>query len=494
MGMLNDKLRVYLITASFQEKDERIYKSLLSNGNETLQIIEMPNQTSYPITEEDVFDPKFYKGERLDINYITPILQKIVKSRSNENGLVFLPTSFFIDKAYEALVDIHENVFVMKLNRDTFNKEYNKQINDYLEFFVDKLSKGKYKYLIISTNIAESSITFPVLNYVVDFGLKNSFVYDYKTKISKMDISIMTKNSQIQRKGRVGRRLQGHYICAYDKSKLDDFYNKLEHENITDQVIDIIKSLKDKSTEVFKDVKRIFELKDDVISIYLDDLKAIDFIDTKSSIDTSIQFTKVFYDMIEFEKQLNSFNLIKSNIYFLYYYPTEEACKLVSLNSINALKEVYKLIDIPFDFKSDIISALYALKTNKQVVSTYNARMALRKMDDILPLLQYTYDNDELKFEFVKNRYQFDKAQKKYMSANVVRRMNEKSQLLFDKLKEIKSEKHSALVDQAITRAFYFNRTTNLDKLSKIKYYEIAYYFESTVKSQFILGHRLKEK
>jgi hypothetical protein len=63
--------------------------------------------------------------------------------------------------------------------------------------------------VIISTSIAESSITVPDVKYVIDFGLTKVFHCDETTNFSSLKIEWASKSNMNQRKGRAGRVSNG---------------------------------------------------------------------------------------------------------------------------------------------------------------------------------------------------------------------------------------------------------------------------------------------
>ena len=63
--------------------------------------------------------------------------------------------------------------------------------------------------IILSTNIAESSITIPDCIYVIDFCLTKQLNYNPKNMMEKLEIVWASKASLDQRTGRVGRVAPG---------------------------------------------------------------------------------------------------------------------------------------------------------------------------------------------------------------------------------------------------------------------------------------------
>lgn len=80
--------------------------------------------------------------------------------------------------------------------------------------------------VIISHTIAESSITFPHLKMVINFGIRRYMIYDPQKHISTLTRQWCSKASCIQREGRVGRISEGtaiHLFMKQDHEKLADF-------------------------------------------------------------------------------------------------------------------------------------------------------------------------------------------------------------------------------------------------------------------------------
>lgn len=68
---------------------------------------------------------------------------------------------------------------------------------------------AEMRKVILSTNIAESSITVPDIRYVIDFCLTKTMVCDPETNYSSLQMQWASKANCKQRKGRAGRVAQG---------------------------------------------------------------------------------------------------------------------------------------------------------------------------------------------------------------------------------------------------------------------------------------------
>jgi len=63
--------------------------------------------------------------------------------------------------------------------------------------------------VILSTNIAETSVTIPGIKYIVDSGLQKTRVFKSSTGVDSLKVTPISKNSATQRAGRAGRESKG---------------------------------------------------------------------------------------------------------------------------------------------------------------------------------------------------------------------------------------------------------------------------------------------
>ena len=78
--------------------------------------------------------------------------------------------------------------------------------------------------IIISTNIAETSVTIPDVQHVVDSGKLREKRYNQLVQITKLQCVWVSKSNMRQRAGRAGRVQNGNYYALYSSSR----YNSLE--------------------------------------------------------------------------------------------------------------------------------------------------------------------------------------------------------------------------------------------------------------------------
>lgn len=84
----------------------------------------------------------------------------------------------------------------------------------------DPVPEGCRK-IILGTNIAETSITIPDVQYVVDTGKLREKQYDQTRRISQLLCTWVSKSNSKQRAGRAGRVQNGNYYALFTKERYE---------------------------------------------------------------------------------------------------------------------------------------------------------------------------------------------------------------------------------------------------------------------------------
>ncbi|MDN5822682.1 MAG: ATP-dependent RNA helicase HrpA, partial [Brachybacterium sp.] len=84
---------------------------------------------------------------------------------------------------------------------------------------------GTYRRIILSTNVAETSLTVPGIAYVIDSGLARISRYSQRTKVQRLPIEPISQASANQRSGRSGRTAAGIAIRLFSE---EDFEGRPE--------------------------------------------------------------------------------------------------------------------------------------------------------------------------------------------------------------------------------------------------------------------------
>jgi ATP-dependent helicase HrpA len=71
--------------------------------------------------------------------------------------------------------------------------------------------------IVLSTNVAETSLTVPGVRYVIDTGLARVKRYRYRSKVEQLQVEAISQAAANQRAGRCGRVADGICIRLYDE-------------------------------------------------------------------------------------------------------------------------------------------------------------------------------------------------------------------------------------------------------------------------------------
>ena len=253
---LNNQISLYIVSATM-ESDDPIYRKYfryindnlkyplrLDNSNDRIVIdrrihISPPGEgTQYNIKEIyndiDLEEDKAYEKAKEyavqicninnpinnDILLFCTTVTQIIKLTNDLN--VMLPSDTIAVPFYRNLPQASKDIITSNLDEIKNNFRFDrKYINDVLTEKIKKedLPTGnKYsRILIISTNIAEASITINSLKFVIDTGFNNDVSYNYETYTSNNKIIPISEASRKQRKGRVGRVADGTVYYTYKK-------------------------------------------------------------------------------------------------------------------------------------------------------------------------------------------------------------------------------------------------------------------------------------
>ncbi|MBU2965847.1 ATP-dependent RNA helicase HrpA [Amphritea sp. 2_MG-2023] len=77
--------------------------------------------------------------------------------------------------------------------------------------------RGAGRRIVLSTNVAETSLTVPGIRYVIDPGLARISRYSYRSKVQRLPVEPVSQASANQRKGRCGRVAEGICIRLYSE-------------------------------------------------------------------------------------------------------------------------------------------------------------------------------------------------------------------------------------------------------------------------------------
>ncbi|XP_044260161.1 probable ATP-dependent RNA helicase DHX34 [Tribolium madens] len=188
---------------------------------EKLEVVRVPGRL-FPIEivyKPIISDPYERKREKLDCTPYLQIIQMIdQKYQPNQKGdlLIFLNGYSEISTLADAVIEysqLKKNWIVLQLHSSLSLEEQDK-VFDYPPEGVRKC--------IISTNIAETSVTIDGIRFVIDSGKVNRMTYHTSGGVNKLTETTISQDSAKQRAGRAGRTGPG--IC-YRLYSEEDFKN-----------------------------------------------------------------------------------------------------------------------------------------------------------------------------------------------------------------------------------------------------------------------------
>jgi ATP-dependent helicase HrpA len=81
--------------------------------------------------------------------------------------------------------------------------------------------RQKARRVVLATNVAETSVTVPGINFVVDTGLARISRYSARLKVQRLPVEPISRASADQRKGRCGRVADGICVRLYSEEDLN---------------------------------------------------------------------------------------------------------------------------------------------------------------------------------------------------------------------------------------------------------------------------------
>lgn len=100
------------------------------------------------------------------------------------------------------------------------------------------------RLVVVSTNIAETSLTIPNIRYVVDSGKVKTKVYDAATGASSFQVVWISQASAEQRSGRAGRVASGHCYRLYSSQVFSSMESFTVPELLTKPIDEVVLMLK----------------------------------------------------------------------------------------------------------------------------------------------------------------------------------------------------------------------------------------------------------
>ncbi|ODN04338.1 putative ATP-dependent RNA helicase TDRD9 [Orchesella cincta] len=235
-GDENEQIRPRVVKIPFipQHKVEELYlEDLLSHKTDLLETIRSNLDRNKAAIQEEIYDVAVNTIISLDNLERSKNPDPRLRGRNiypTHRGavLVFLPGIEEIRSLAKALdtaqkdspdnADQDANFFkwtILTLHSSITSSDQDK---------VFQPSLPKYRKIILSTNIAESSVTVPDIAYVIDFCLTKSLCIDQATNYTTLRLMWASQSQCVQRRGRTGRVAEGKAYRLVGRS----FYHALD--------------------------------------------------------------------------------------------------------------------------------------------------------------------------------------------------------------------------------------------------------------------------
>ena len=212
------EFKLVFMSATFDIDNIYSYFSSIKNKNITYGFIKQKDlneskENNYDIIYSNYINNsvKFENNKFNEFN-IGKILREIAKivryevyldNYDKKTILIFLPDYKTIYSLYNMLDKEYKGYIYLYQFSGALNIKQQKDI--FQELWDNKRKEDIICNVIIATNLAETCLTFPNCDIVIDSGLKKTCKYNYDSNLYEEVIEYISQDSCIQRSGRCGR-------------------------------------------------------------------------------------------------------------------------------------------------------------------------------------------------------------------------------------------------------------------------------------------------
>ncbi len=344
--LLRDDLKILIMSAT-------LHSSEISNLMGDIPIVTSKGRT---FEVEDIYLKINIKQP--DIKTINSVIFNIIQgSIKTDSGdiLVFLSGTKEIKNLQKQLQDklTNSDILILPLYSALPKNEQDKAI----------LPNSKRK-IILSTNIAQTSLTIEGVKVVIDSGLEKLSRYNYSNGMDHLELSFISKDSAIQRGGRAGRLSNGKCYKLWHQNKI--LTPSTKPEILRTDLSSLLLNLALWGVEEFDELKWLDIPKSEII----DDTKEI--LKELAMLDNSFNITSFGKDALSLGLHCRfSYMILKASDLGYSY----EACLLASiLSEQDIFKNNYKNSDI-----KDRFEHLINKDFNSNYIYKYRADLILKQ-------------------------------------------------------------------------------------------------------------------
>lgn len=169
---------------------------------------------------EDAFHAHDKDDALVPLGLVATAIAHITKTSESGAILVFLPGMDEIESV-SAMLRVESPLGVDFNDTQRFQIiMLHSSIQDSQKTVFDPVPEGCRK-IILSTNIAETSVTIPDVQFVVDTGKSREKRYDQTRRITQLQCTWISKSNVKQRAGRAGRVQDGVYYALFNRCRRD---------------------------------------------------------------------------------------------------------------------------------------------------------------------------------------------------------------------------------------------------------------------------------
>jgi HrpA-like RNA helicase len=255
-------LKLIIMSATINEK---LFKTYYEDFK--YDYLFMSGKSNYEITST------FLKESIMKVNkkYLEiglKLIDKIVKNINNGTGeegdiLFFVTSKEEISILVKIITKKIKDSFVMPLYSGC-PKEFEIYLENQYEF--KNINPDYRRKIIISTDVAESSMTINGIVYVIDCGLNYKNRYDVKKKVNILEKKFVSQAQMTQRKGRAGRTKKGFCFHLYTEEEFKNIHQfpepKIRTMDLKNICLNFMKMQNDfeKRSVEKHEVEKIFQL------------------------------------------------------------------------------------------------------------------------------------------------------------------------------------------------------------------------------------------
>ena len=216
-----DAPKIVLTSATLDKKKLQDYFGLDDQDYLNVEGRRYPVEKTFLTNEEKVVNEPDYNGitREREKNYLELAADKVKQIHETQppgDVLVFLPGSFEINNLIDRLQFLTD-IEVLPLHGGLKPEERDLALLGYQE-------GSAKRRVIVSTNIAETSVTVPGIKYVVDSCRQRMVQFDPKKGAVEKGTEFISKDQAEQRAGRAGRISEGNYYSLLT----EDEYQELD--------------------------------------------------------------------------------------------------------------------------------------------------------------------------------------------------------------------------------------------------------------------------